>query len=167
MIIFTDIFSKDELLSDAYDVKLVDGVIYEADCAMIKEGGVDVDIGANPSAEDGEEELENSAQLVNNVVSSFRLQQTAFDKKSFLTYLKDYMKRTEAYLKENDPDAVETFKKGAAAYAKKVVGSFKDWEFFTGESMDPDGMVVLMNYREDGVTPYVAVWKHGIKEEKI
>ena len=27
-------------------------------------------------------------------------------------------------------------------------------------------MVVLLNYREDGTTPYVAIWKHGVKETK-
>jgi hypothetical protein len=27
--------------------------------------------------------------------------------------------------------------------------------------------VVLMNYREDGVTPYVTVWKHGLSEMKV
>jgi len=27
--------------------------------------------------------------------------------------------------------------------------------------------VVLMNYREDGVTPYVTVWKHGLIEMKV
>ena len=77
------------------------------------------------------------------------------------------MKRIKAYLAENDPDSVEAFEKGATAYVKKVLGSFKDWEFYTGESMDPDAMVVLLNYREDGTTPYVAIWKHGVKRNKI
>jgi hypothetical protein len=27
--------------------------------------------------------------------------------------------------------------------------------------------VVLMNYREDGVTPFVTVWKHGLTEMKV
>lgn len=27
--------------------------------------------------------------------------------------------------------------------------------------------VVLLNYREDGITPYVAIWKHGLKEMKV
>lgn len=27
--------------------------------------------------------------------------------------------------------------------------------------------VVLLNYREDGVTPYVTVWKHGLDEMKV
>ena len=45
-------------------------------------------LGANPSAEEQEEALEDGATQVNNVVHSFRLQSTTFDKKSYLTYLK-------------------------------------------------------------------------------
>lgn len=44
--------------------------------------------GANPSADEQDEALEDGATQVNNVVHSFRLQSTTFDKKSFLTYLK-------------------------------------------------------------------------------
>ncbi|KAH3680691.1 hypothetical protein WICPIJ_008155 [Wickerhamomyces pijperi] len=167
MKIYTDKISGDELLSDAYDLKLVDNVIFEADCAMVTVGNGDIDIGGNPSAEDGEEALDDGAETVNNVVYSFRLQQTMFDKKSFLTYIKGYMKRIKALLQESNPEEVEIFEKGAATYVKKVIGSFNDWEFYTGESMDPDAMLVLLNYREDGTTPYVAIWKHGAKETKI
>lgn len=31
----------------------------------------------------------------------------------------------------------------------------------------PRSRVVLLNYREDGVTPYVIVWKHGLVEMKV
>ncbi|CEP63928.1 Tma19p LALA0_S09e05644g [Lachancea lanzarotensis] len=167
MLIYKDIISGDELLSDAYDTELVDGVIYEANCDMVKVGGDNVDIGANPSAEGGDDDVEDGSEMVNNVVHSFRLQQTAFDKKSFLTYIKGYMKEIKGKLQETDPEQVSVFEKGAQAYVKKVIGSFKDWEFFTGESMNPDGMLVLLNYREDGTTPFVAIWKHGVIEEKI
>ena len=44
--------------------------------------------GANPSAEEADEALEEGATQINNVVYSFRLQSTQFDKKSYLTYLK-------------------------------------------------------------------------------
>jgi len=46
------------------------------------------DIGANPSAEDAEEGLEEGQQQVIDVVHSFRLQETSFDKKSYLGHLK-------------------------------------------------------------------------------
>lgn len=167
MIIYKDVISGDELLSDAYEPKLVDNAVYEADCAMVQVGGDDIDIGANASAEGGDDDLADGVETVHNVVHSFRLQPTSFDKKSYLTYIKGYMKTIKAHLEEKHPDQVEEFEKGAAAYVKKVVKSFNDWEFFTGEGMDPDAMVVLMNYREDGVTPYVVIWKHGIEEMKI
>lgn len=76
------------MISDSFDLKEVDGIVYEADCAMITEGAVDVDIGANASAEEAEDTLEEGSKQVNNVISSFRLQETSFDKKSYLTYLK-------------------------------------------------------------------------------
>ncbi|KAF4449857.1 putative IgE-dependent histamine-releasing factor [Fusarium austroafricanum] len=170
MIIYKDILNGDELISDSYDLKVVDGIVYEADCAMIEEGGVNVDIGANASAEEAAEDLDDTVVKVNNIVSSFRLQSTTFDKKSYLAYLKGYMKAVKAALQERNAsaDEISAFEKGAQKYVKEtILANFKDFEFYTGESMDPDGMVVLLNYREDGVTPYVIVWKHGLTEMKV
>lgn len=43
MIIFKDIITDDEMISDSYDLKeIADGIAFEADCAMIEEGGVEV-----------------------------------------------------------------------------------------------------------------------------
>jgi hypothetical protein len=76
------------MFSDGYDFKDIDDIVYEVDAAnmVVQEG--DVDIGANPSAEEQQEALENGGQTVINIVHSFRLQPTTFDKKSYLTYLK-------------------------------------------------------------------------------
>ncbi|KAI1090853.1 translationally-controlled tumor protein [Rostrohypoxylon terebratum] len=171
MIIFRDALtdSKDELLSDSFKLKEVDGIAYEADCAMIEIGAVDVDTGANASAEEADEGVEDSAQKVNNIIHSFRLQPTSFDKASYLSYLKGYMKRLAKHLKDSgkSEEEIKVFQTKAQAFAKKIVSNFKDYEFYTGESMDVDGMVVLLNYREDGVTPYVTIWKHGLDEMKV
>nr|POE86541.1 translationally-controlled tumor protein like [Quercus suber] len=169
MIIFKDIITGDELISDSYDIKEIDGVVYEADCKKITVGVGDIDIGANASAEEAGEDADDQAQTVIDVVHSFRLNETQFDKKSYLSHLKGYMKAVKEKMKANgaSDEDVTTFEKGASGYAKKIVGAFKDYEFLIGESMDPDGMVVLLNYREDGVTPFVTVWKHGLKEEKV
>lgn len=48
----------------------------------------DLDIGANPSAEEADEGVEDGAQTVLDVVHSFRLSETSFDKKSYLSHLK-------------------------------------------------------------------------------
>ncbi|KAG8745789.1 hypothetical protein FRC10_007051 [Ceratobasidium sp. 414] len=185
MLLYEDIITGDEVCSDAFPMKLVDDIVYEVDCAMIivKEGEVNIGIyldplpypplsitvlttmpGANPSAEEAEEALADGATQVNNVVHSHRLQSTTFDKKGYLGYLKGYMKAVKAKLPEG---RVEAFEKGAAAYAKKIVANFKDFEFYIGESMNPDGIVLLLNYRADGVTPYFTIWKDGLKEVKL
>ncbi|KAL5530717.1 hypothetical protein ACEPAF_6975 [Sanghuangporus sanghuang] len=169
MLLYEDIITNDEMFSDAFPVKLIDDIAYEVDCTMIVvRPGADVNIGANPSAEEQEEAMqEEGAQTVNNVVYSFRLQPTSFDKKTYLTCLKGYMKAVKAKLQQSNPERVEVFEKGASEYAKKIIANFKDYEFYTGESMNPDGMIALLNYREDGTTPYFTFWKDGVKEIKL
>lgn len=56
------------------------------------------------------------------------------------------MKAVKSKLKEKgaSDDEVTAFEKGASAFAKKIVANFKDYEFLIGESMDPDGMYVLL-----------------------
>lgn len=54
----------------------------------------------------------------------------------------DYMKKVKETMKERgaSDEEVKAFETGASGFAKKIVANFKDYEFFTGESMDPDGM---------------------------
>ena len=55
------------------------------------------------------------------------------------------MKKVKEAMKAKgaDDEKVTTFEKGAQAYVKKIIGKFSDFEFFVGESMDPDGMFVV------------------------
>jgi hypothetical protein len=137
-----DVITGDELISDSYDLKEIDGVVYEADCKKITVGGETFDTGANASTEEAEEGVEDGTQQVIDVVHSFRLNETSFDKKSYLSHLKTYMKKVKEAMKERgaSDEEVTEFEKGASGYAKKIVGNFKDYEFLIGESMDPDGM---------------------------
>ncbi|KAG1047401.1 hypothetical protein G6F43_010150 [Rhizopus delemar] len=167
MLLYSDVISGDEMCSDAFPIKVIDDIAYEVDCKMITLEEGDIDIGANPSAEGGDEGVESTSQTVNNVVHSFRLVETQFDKKSYMTYIKGYMKALKKELQETKPERVEAFEKGAASLVKRILTNFKDYEFFTGESMNPDGMVALLNYREDGVTPFFTFFKDGLKEIKL
>ncbi|SAM06270.1 hypothetical protein [Absidia glauca] len=167
MLLYRDILAGDEFFSDAYPIKEVDDIAYEVDCAMVTIAEGDVDIGANPSAEGGDEDVESTSQTVNNIIYSFRLTETSFDKKSYMAYIKGYMKAIKNKLQETNPERVPIFEAKATTLIKKILGNFKDYEFYTGESMDPDGMVALLNYREDGVTPYFTFFKDGLKVEKL
>ncbi|KAK7754202.1 hypothetical protein SLS62_003779 [Diatrype stigma] len=171
MLIYKDICSnsEDELLSDSFPITEVDGVAYEAECAMIEIGAVNVDTGANASAEEADDGLDDGVQKVNNILHTFNLKPTQFDKKSYGLYLKGYLKTLSAKLKERgaSDEEIKDFQQKAQAFFKKISANFKDYEFYTGPEMDPDGMVVLLNYREDGVTPYVTLWKHGLSQMKV
>lgn len=167
MLLYTDVVSGDEMLTDAFPIKEIDDIVFEVDCAMIVVKDGDVNIGANPSAEEQEESLEDTAEKVNNVVNSGRLQSTVFDKKSYIAHIRGYLKAVKEHLKVKNPDRVTVFESKAQAFVKKIVANIKDYEFYTGESMNPDGMVALLNYREDGVTPYLTFWKDGFTAVKL
>ncbi|CRK19170.1 hypothetical protein BN1708_017729, partial [Verticillium longisporum] len=68
--------------------------------------------------EEAEEALDDDVVKVNNIVNSFRLQSTSFDKKGYLSYLKGYMKAVKAHLQETGASAEEItkFEKGAQTY---------------------------------------------------
>ncbi|RKO95335.1 translationally controlled tumor-associated [Caulochytrium protostelioides] len=130
--------------------------------------GCDVDIGANASAEgEDQEELEDGVQQVNDVIYSFRLQETSFQKKSYMVYIKDYMKQLKKTLAEKNPERLAIFEKKIQPFVKKILEKFDDYEFLVGESMSPEGLVALLNYREDGITPYITFFKDGLTEEKL
>lgn len=87
--------------------------------------------------------MDDNVTQVNNIVHAFRLQSTSFDKKGYLSYLKGYMKAVKAKMQEKGAPAekIAAFEKGAQGYVKeKLLPNFKDFEFYTGESMDPDAM---------------------------
>ena len=50
-----------------------DDAVYEVDCKKITLGADNIDIGANPSAEEAEEGLDDGAKQVIDVVNGFRL----------------------------------------------------------------------------------------------
>ena len=84
-----------------------------------------------------------------------------------MAYIKAYMKRLSEKLKETAPDRVVPFQKSAQEFVKKVIGNFDDYSFYMGASMDPEAMVILMKYAEDGLTPFFYYFKDGIEEEKV
>lgn len=63
----------DEIISDTYNLKDVDDVVYEVDCKRVTKGAENIDIGANPSAEEAEEGLDEATKQVIDVVDGFRL----------------------------------------------------------------------------------------------
>ncbi|CAD7682458.1 unnamed protein product [Nyctereutes procyonoides] len=68
----------------------------------------------------------------------------------------------EAYMKYR----VKPFMTEAAEQIKHAFANFKNYHFFTGENVNPDGMASLLDYDKDGVTPYMILFKDGLDMEK-
>lgn len=62
---------------------------------------------------------------------------------------------------------MKEFQKVAPGALKKILADWDDYDVYAGESMSEEGMWVLINYREDGVTPFATIWKHGVDEMKV
>lgn len=172
MIIYKDVISGDEMFSDTYKMKLIDDFAYELEGKMVTETTTvdDSTFGGNASAEGVEDEgADNStSQSGCNIVLANRLVEVNFDKKGYQVYIKDYMKAIKKRLEETNPDRVSAFEEGAKKFMKeRVLPNFKNWQFFQGEKMDPEGLCALMDFREDGVTPYMLFFKDGLEEEKV
>lgn len=172
MRIYKDIFTGDEMFSDTYKIKLIDDVLYEVYGKLVtrKQGDVQIE-GFNPSAEEASEGTDEAVVSGVDIVLNHRLSETyAFgDKKSFTAYLKDYMKKLVQRLEEKSPDEVSVFKNNTNKVMKDILGRFKDLQFYTGESMEIDGMVAMLEYRDmDGDSvPVLMCFKHGLEEEKF
>ncbi|OAY27737.1 translationally-controlled tumor protein homolog isoform X1 [Manihot esculenta] len=167
MLVYQDLLTGDELLSDSFPYKEIqNGMLWEVEGKWVVQGAVDVDIGANPSAEgaDEDEGVDDQAVKVVDIVDTFRLQeQPSFDKKQFVTYMKRFIKLLTAKL---DGEKQETFKKNIEAATKFLLSKLSDLQFFVGESMHDDGSLVFAYYKEGATDPTFLYFAYALKEVK-
>ncbi|XP_035133059.1 translationally-controlled tumor protein-like [Callithrix jacchus] len=171
MIIYRYLISHDEMFSDIYKIReIASGLCLEVEGKMVSrtEGNIDDSlIGANASAEGPEGKGTESTVITGvDIVLNHHLQETSFTKEAYKKYIKDYMKSIKGKLEEQKPERVKPFMTGAAEQIKHILANFKNYQFFIAENVNPDGMVALLDYHEDGVTPYMIFFKDGLEMEK-
>eukprot|EP00898_Chlorokybus_atmophyticus_P008842 jgi/Chlat1/895/Chrsp107S01333 len=167
MLLYSDLISGDEMLSDSFNLNETDeGIFYEVPGKWVVKGAVDVDIGANPSAEGGEEGegVDDGAVKVVDVVDTFRLQEMPpFDKKSFLGWVKAYIQKLAPML---PADRQDKFKADVQPAVKKLLSKLADLQFFAGESCNVDAGMAFAFYAEGATDPTFIYFKDGLKEVK-
>nr|ACG38039.1 hypothetical protein [Zea mays] len=137
MLVYQDLLSGDELLSDSFTYKeLENGVLWEVEGKWVTQGPVDVDIGANPSAEGGEDESVDDTAVKVNLTAVL------------------------------EPEKADEFKKGVEGATKFLLSKLKDLQFFVGESMKDDASVVFAYYKDGATNPTFLYFSHGLKEIK-
>ncbi|XP_078487053.1 translationally-controlled tumor protein homolog [Ciona intestinalis] len=170
MLIFKDILTGDELFTDAQKYEVFMGAFYKVyGKSTTRNNDLDPALfGANPSAEDGDSGAaeSSSTQVIDFVDACKLVEAPPYDKKGFVTYFKDYCKHVIAKLtEEGRTDDITEFKKHATDAMKYIKSNIKDFQIFTGESVDPDGSVGYLNW--EGEVPYILFFKHALVEEKV
>ncbi|KAL5726498.1 hypothetical protein ACHQM5_009538 [Ranunculus cassubicifolius] len=153
MLVYEDLLTGDELLSDSFNYKeLYNGALWEVEGKWVVQGAIDVNIGANPSEEGGDDEgVDDQAVKVVDIVDTFRLQeQPAFEKKQFMTFMKRYIKLLAAKL---EGEKLEDFKTNVEAATKFLF-------------MHDDGSLVFAYYKDGASDPTFLYFAHGLKEIK-
>ena len=163
MLVWTDIFSGDEMVSDSYKYqKLYDDAALEVKAKFTTKGSDFVAIAADDEDDGGE------GETVINVVDAHKLQEMTLSKKDPMVMIKAYLKRVVGWLKENGKeDRVAGFQKGATEMVKFVMGKFDEMQIFAGQSMDTEAGLAFA-YTKDGETdPTFLFFCDGMKEEKF
>ncbi|XP_068184991.1 translationally-controlled tumor protein homolog [Antennarius striatus] len=171
MKLYKCIISDDEMFADTFKItESEDGFFYEVEGKNVtrNENFDDRLISANASAEEEQESNEGSQVSGCNIVLNHNLVSVPpYKKKDYYAYMNKYAKLVKAKLEKDHPERVTAFMEAATAAVKKIGSQITDYDFYQGESQTENGMLALLNYREDGITPYMLFVKEGLFEEKL
>lgn len=175
MRIYKCIFSGAEVFCDNdRPLVLVDDVVYELTGRMVEVGGEDFGLAGNVD-EDAEEGATAEAgaeakQKVVDIVYNYQLTETAYDKKSYMAYIKGYMKALNDTIKESKgEEASAKFMAGAQTFVKKVLADFGEYQFFlpnAGDEADYEKATLIL-CKWEGETPKFWVFADGLKGERV
>jgi len=158
MIVYIDLLSGQEVGSDSHDEeKLYEDSIIAIQSKLVVDVVGDIDIGANASAEEADEALEDEAKKVINIVHAHKLQKFVVSKGEYKTIVRDYFQKLLKKLSEEQPAKVAAFKKNQAHIGKFVqeviLPNFENCDFYMGESADPGTGCLLVPARYVGDAP--------------
>ncbi|CAA6654292.1 unnamed protein product [Spirodela intermedia] len=165
MLVYRDLLTGDELLSDSFPYKEIEnGMLWEVEGKWVVKGPIAVDIAANPSAEGSDEDeiVDDKAVKVIDIVDTFRLQeQPSFDKRQFAAYMKQYANNLTPKLEQEKQEAFKQHMEGATNYLQSKLDDLK---IFAGESMHENGSLVFAYCKEGATDPTFLYLAYGLKE---
>lgn len=177
MIIYKDCITGDELTSDTYTIKEVEGqpLLWKVTGRTMTKNADKIDdsmFGGNASAEAAPEEMEDGgSKQVIDIIDGPRLESIPALRKNglkqFKAEMKSFLKGVAKYLEsQGEKEKLDEFMGGANGALKFLYGQLEDLEIYVGESRNAEGGWGWLNYEEDGVTPYLLFFKHALVEEK-
>ncbi|UKJ87786.1 hypothetical protein MACJ_000226 [Theileria orientalis] len=172
MKVYKDLYSEDEVCSDAYDHldpfenSELASVAFEVKTSKVAKGEEDFGIGYNDEEGGEAAQPDPNVEMVVDIVDKFGLQSLQLTKKDYTSYIKKYIQRLAGTLQDKNPDRVEAFKSGVSEFVKYVLAHFDDFEFYVGESLDYEAGLVYAYYKGEEVSPRLVFLKDGLIEER-
>ena len=165
MKVYTDIFTKEQVLSDAYPIEEeYNGAVMFVQSKWDNAGATNIAIGCGDAfggADEEEKAQDNIGDRELNIVASFNLQKISLSQKDYVTLLKVYMPKLKKHLEENKPDRVQPCVKGLSAFINWIMKQFVDFQFWTGPKHDLDGMIILSYFKGEDETPTFVYFTDG------
>ena len=158
------------MVSDSYPyTETFDGACLQVTAKFVSKRENE-DFGLKANTEEGEDEsaVNTNCVTVIDVVDQLRLVEITLDKKSFMAYIKGYLKAIKEKLEAaGKADRVAPFQKGATELVKQLIGKWAEVQVFTGESNDWEGALAYcyqVNDADEGPTFFFFL--DGLKQEK-
>lgn len=138
---------------------------------QISKAGGDVDIGCGNSFGGGDEDagVDNTAEMVNNVIDSFQYTETQIGTAmDFKSWIKEYMNALVLKLRESGTpkEEIQAFKASAPGIATFFLKKFSEVQFYLGPSFNPESMVFSI-YPDGATCPNFYFIMAGLKQEKF
>ena len=182
MLVYSDLISGDQMLSDSHvttplkhNGEEIEGIFIVQSKAVPKDIG-EVNIGANASAEGGGEEVDDSVETVNNVIDGllgFGYNGPNEMKASeFMVLYKAWCGAMKNKIIETAPEGAEApakpFMQSAKAFMPFLKAEFKNLEVYNPKSFNTETFV--LGWWDDEANtvgaPKFIYFRHALKEEK-
>jgi len=159
MLVYKDIWTKDDVLSNAFEVKSeYEDAMMSVVSKMINPddlGKVDIGCG-NEFGGGDEEENDPNVVKVNNIINGFNLSEYIGSKKDVAGLFKKRIDEMRELLKDK-PDRLKLWEKGGPVeqFVKYVFGKFDECQFFMGSRYSPEddepkeGMFIIATWIND------------------
>ena len=181
MLVWQDIFTDDEVVSDSFKIEdVVDeegnrvAGLMQVESNVVVKGGDNVDVGCgNAFGGEGEEVVDDSVEKVNNIIDEsmgFGYTEIEYGSKSELkTFLKSYCRKLMKHLKasEASDETMAQFKEQAPECVKFLLSKYKDLQFYMFRSMDSEAGMAFAYYPDGAHHPTFLYIKWGLKETKF
>ena len=173
MIVYKCVISGDEITSDRYNISNLPDqpLLWKVSSKAKKEEEGEAVLGEEEEPSEGSgsdvDIAEGEESRVIDIVDGPRLQNIESFVKTNLEDFKDAMSGFTDAAKEKIVEGREEFEEGLEGALQYLYDNLQDFEIYVGESMNKEASLGFLNYEEDGVTPFLIIFRHVLEAEEF